>query len=172
MHLTNEEIKIWPSNGTNYANIRFFNHYQTWTLPLLGGILLSIPKDWNIARGGVLGLIALWWALIFASNVRGTIVAMGVAAVGVGLLFRRHAKPWLLVQAAGLLAGIGLYYLLFSTGGSPPVVEKFSEGGDVFQASPVMEDKPGDGLGTPLAGSRTNALRMATVPVRNGRKSP
>ncbi|MCS3858330.1 hypothetical protein [Salinibacter ruber] len=172
MHLTNEEIKIWPSNGTNYANIRFFNHYQTWTLPLLGGILLSIPKDWNIARGGVLGLIALWWALIFASNVRGTIVAMGVAAVGVGLLFRRHAKPWLLVQAAGLLAGIGLYYLLFSKGGSPPVVEKFSEGGDVFQASPIMEDKPGDGLGTPLAGSRTNALRMATVPVRNGRKSP
>ncbi len=128
MHLTNEEIKIWPSNGTNYANIRFFNHYQTWSLPLLGGILLSIPKDWNVARGGVLGLIALWWALIFASNVRGTIVAMGMAAVGVGLLFRRHVKPWLLVQGAGLLAGIGLYYLLFSTGGGPPVVEKFSEG--------------------------------------------
>jgi O-antigen ligase len=129
MHLIFEEIKLWPDGGTNYVNIRNFNHYQTWTLPLLGGILLSIPKDWNVARGGVLGLIALWWALIFASNVRGTIVAMGVAAVGVGLLFRRHAKPWLLVQAAGLLAGIGLYYLLFSTGGSPPVVEKFSEGG-------------------------------------------
>ncbi len=129
MHLIFEEIKLWPDGGTNYVNIRNFNHYQTWTLPLLAGILLSIPKDWNVARGGVLGLIALWWALIFASNVRGTIVAMGVAAVGVGLLFRRHAKPWLVVQAAGLLVGIGLYYLLFSTGGSPPVVEKFSEGG-------------------------------------------
>ncbi|MCS3749828.1 O-antigen ligase [Salinibacter ruber] len=129
MHLIFEEIKLWPDGGTNYVNIRNFNHYQTWTLPLLGGILLSIPKDWNVARGGVLGLIALWWALIFASNVRGTIVAMGVAAVGVGLLFRRHAKPWLVVQGAGLLTGIGLYYLLFSTGGGPPVVEKFSEGG-------------------------------------------
>ncbi|WP_233993982.1 O-antigen ligase family protein [Salinibacter altiplanensis] len=66
---------------------------------------------------------------MFASNVRGTIVAMGVAAVGVGLLFRQEAKRWLLVQAAGLLLGVFLYYLLFSTGGGPPVVEKFSEGG-------------------------------------------
>ncbi len=129
MHLTFEEIKLWPEGGTNYVNIRNFNHYQTWTLPLLGGLLLSIPKTWRSARAGVLGLIALWWALVFASHVRGTIVAMGVAAVGVGLLFRRQAKPWLLAQAAGLLAGIGLYYVLFSTGGSPPVVEKFSEGG-------------------------------------------
>lgn len=129
MHLTSEEIKLWPEGGTNYANIRFFNHYQTWTIPLLGGSLLAIPKTWRSARAGVFGLIALWWTLIFASNVRGTIVAMGVASVGVGLLFRRHAKPWLMAQAAGLFAGIGLYYLLFSTGGSPPVVEKFSEGG-------------------------------------------
>jgi len=130
MHLTYQEIRLWPEGGTNYVNVRNFNHYQTWTLPLLGGILLAIPQTQKAARGGVIGLIALWWALVFASNVRGTIVAMGVAAVGVGVLFRRHAKPWLVVQAAGLLAGIGLYYLLFSTGGSgPTVVEKFSEGG-------------------------------------------
>ncbi|WP_232798463.1 O-antigen ligase family protein [Salinibacter altiplanensis] len=129
MHLTTEEIKLWPEGGTNYVNIRFFNHYQTWTLPLLAGIVVVLPKTWKTARGGVFGLMALWWALIFASNVRGTIVAMGVAAVGVGLLFRRRAKPWLLIQAAGLLAGLLLYYLLFSAGKSPPVVEKFSEGG-------------------------------------------
>ncbi len=130
MHLTYEEIRLWPEGGTNYVNIRNFNHYQTWTLPLLGGVLLAIPQRWKAARGGVFGLVALWWALVFASNVRGTIVAMGVAAVGVGLLFRQHAKPWLLVQAVGLLAGLGLYYLLFLTEGSgPPVVERFSEGG-------------------------------------------
>ncbi|MCS4038988.1 O-antigen ligase family protein [Salinibacter ruber] len=128
IQLTFEEIRLWPEGGTNYVNIRNFNHYQTWTLPFLGGALLAIPKGWKSARGGVLVLTALWWALIFASNVRGTIVAMSVAVVGVGLLFRRHAKPWLVTHAAGLLAGIGLYYLLFSSGGSPPVVEKFSEG--------------------------------------------
>jgi len=129
MHLTLNEIKLWPEGGTNYVNIRNFNHYQTWTLPLLGGLLLAIPQKNKVARGGVLGLIALWWALVFASNVRGTIVAMGVAAVGVGFLFRQHAKSWLFAQAAGLLAGLLMYYLLFSAGGSPPVVEKFSEGG-------------------------------------------
>jgi O-antigen ligase len=129
MHLTYEEIRLWPEGGTNYVNIRNFNHYQTWTLPLLGGVLLAIPQGWKAARGGVFGLVALWWTLVFASNVRGTIVAMGVAAVGVGFFFRERAKRWLFVQAAGLITGLILYYLLFSTGGSPPVVEKFSEGG-------------------------------------------
>jgi hypothetical protein len=66
---------------------------------------------------------------VFASNVRGTIVAVGIAALAAGLLFRRHAKPWLFAQAAGLVAGVFLYYCLFSTGGSPPVVEKFSDSG-------------------------------------------
>ena len=125
MHFTTEEIRLWPKGGTNYVNIRNFNHYQTWTLPLLAGLLVAIPTKWKAVRGGILGLIALWWALIFASNVRGTIVAMAVAAVGVALLFRRHAKPWLLAQAAGLLGGLLLYYVLFSGGESPPVVEKF-----------------------------------------------
>ncbi len=129
IHLTVEEIKLWPEGGTNYVNIRFFNHYQTWTLPLLAGIVVALPKTWRTARVGGLGLVALWWALVFASNVRGTIVAMGIAAVGVGLLFRQEAKRWLLVQLAGLLVGIVLYYVLFSTGGGPPVVEKFSDGG-------------------------------------------
>ncbi|WP_263841937.1 O-antigen ligase family protein [Salinibacter sp.] len=128
MHLTIEEIKLWPEGGTNYVNIRFFNQYQTWTLPLLGGLLVAIPKRWKNARVGVLGLIALWWALVFTSSVRGTIVAMAVAAIGVALLFRRHAKPWLLAQAAGLFGGLLLYHLLFSTEGGLKVVERFSEG--------------------------------------------
>jgi len=45
-------------------------------------------------------------------------------------------------------------------------------GGDVFQASPIMEDKPGDGLGTPLAGSRADALRVAPVSICDGWESP
>ncbi len=127
MYLTFEEIRLWPEGGTNYVNIRFFNQYQTWTLPLLGGLLVAIPKRWKNARVGVLGLIALWWALVFTSSVRGTIVAMAVAAIGVALLFRRHAKPWLLAQAAGLFGGLLLYHLLFSTEGGLKVVERFSE---------------------------------------------
>jgi O-antigen ligase len=126
-HLAVADIKPWPEGGTNYANIRFFNHYQTWTLPLLAGIVLSLPRRWRVGRGLAFGLVALWWTLVLASSVRGTVVAMGVAAVGVGLLYRWRVKNWLLVQVAGLLLGFGLYYFLFSTGITPPVVDRFGE---------------------------------------------
>lgn len=112
---------------SGFANIRHFNQYQTWTLPLFAGIVLSLPRRWRVGKGLAFGLVALWWALVFASNVRGTVVAMGVAAVGVGLLYRWRAKNWLLVQAAGLLLGFGLYYSLFSTGTAPPVADRFGE---------------------------------------------
>ena len=126
-HLAVSDIKPWLEGGTNYANIRFFNHYQTWTLPLLAGIVLSLPRQWRFGRGLTLGLVALWWALVFASNVRGTVVAMGVAAIGVGLLFQWRAKKWLLIQAAGVLFGLGLYYLLFSAGEAPRAADKFGD---------------------------------------------
>jgi O-antigen ligase len=126
-HLAVPDIKPWPDGGTNYANIRFFNHYQTWTLPLLAGIVLSLPRRWRVGRGLTLGLVALWWALVFASNVRGTVVAMGVATIGSGLLFRGRAKKWLLIQAAGVLLGLGLYYLLFSAGEAPRAADKFGD---------------------------------------------
>lgn len=128
-HLAVPDVKPWPDGATNYANIRSFNHYQTWTLPLLAGVLLSLPRRWRVGKVLAFGLVGLWWALVFASNVRGTIVAMGVAAAGVGLLFRGRARDWLLVQATGVLLGLGLYYLLFSASAAPPVADKFGEGG-------------------------------------------
>jgi len=126
-HLAIADIKPWPDGGTNYANIRVFNHYQTWTLPLFAAVLLSLPKSWRVGRGTAFGLISLWWALVFASGVRGTVVAMGIAAVGVAFLFRWQAGSWLLIQTAGFLLGLGLYYLLFSEGGAPQAAGKFGD---------------------------------------------
>ena len=133
-HLTIENVEPWPAGGTNYANIRLFNHYQTWTLPLLTGVFLSLPRRWRVGKGLAFGLVALLWALVFASNVRGTIAAMGVTAIAIGLLFRWRAKNWLLVQVAGLLFGFGLYHLLFSqTGTAPPVADKFGNPDQYFR---------------------------------------
>lgn len=127
MHLALPDVPLWPDGSTNFANIRIFNHYQTWTLPLLAGGVFALPRRRRILKGGLFGITALWWALVFASNVRGTLVALLVAAVGVGLLFRGRAKKWLFVVGASVLGGVALYYLLFSGGSAPPVVEKFED---------------------------------------------
>jgi O-antigen ligase len=127
MHLVNPGVPVWPEGSTNFANIRIFNHYQTWTLSLLAGGVLWLPRRHRIMNVGLFGVTALWWALMFASDVRGTVVAHAVAAVGVGLLFRGRAKKWLFVVGASLLVGIALYYLMFSGGSIPPVVERFGD---------------------------------------------
>ena len=85
-------LEVGRETISGFANIRHFNQYQTWTLPLLGGAVLALPGRWRMARGGVFGLVALWWTLILASDVRGTMVAMGLASIIVWVLFRR-ASP-------------------------------------------------------------------------------
>lgn len=124
-------LEIGRETVGGFANTRFFNQYQTWTLPLLGGAVLALPNRWNVGQGVVLFLAALWWTLIFASNVRGTVVAMCIAAIGVWLLFRKQAYHWLGVQAAALLAGGVLYYVLFTLAGdaAPQVVERLGNVG-------------------------------------------
>ena len=93
-------LEIGRETVGGFANTRFFNQYQTWTLPLLGGSVLAL-------------LTALWWTLVLVSNVRGTVIATGIAAIGVWLLFRRHAHRWLIVQVAAALAGGALYFFAF-----------------------------------------------------------
>ena len=111
---------------TGFANVRHFNQYQTWTIPLLGSAVLFVPQRWRAGRAFVFLLLSLWWMLVLVSNVRGTVVAMGLAAVGVGLLFRRHAVRWLSIQVGAVVGGALLYYLLFDlvAGTTPQVAER------------------------------------------------
>ena len=133
MHFLMEDIALWPDGSTNFSNTRIFNQYQTWSLPLLAGTVLAIPREWHVLRGSTFGVTALWWALVLASNVRGTIVAMVIAAAGIGFLFRGRAKKWLAVQSAAVLGGLVLYYLLFASveAESPPVADKLGTGSSV-----------------------------------------
>jgi len=106
-------LEVGRETITGFANTRFFNQYQTWTLPLLAGAALAVPRRWGVGRYAVFSLTALWWTLVLASNVRGTVIAMGVASIGVWLLFRKQARHWLLTQAAAVLAGSVLYFFAF-----------------------------------------------------------
>lgn len=125
------ELELGRETITGFQNVRFFNQYQTWTLPLLGAGVLALPKRWRVGRGIVLVVAALWWTLILASNVRGTVVAMAVAAIGAWLLFRGASYRWLTVQGAALLMGGGLYHMLFTlpSGTTLEVVDRLSEVG-------------------------------------------
>ena len=84
-----------------------------------------------MARGGVLGLVALWWMLMLASDVRGTMVAMALASVIVWVLFRQASHRWLGVQGLALLVGGGLYIVLFSLigGATPEVADRLAKEG-------------------------------------------
>jgi len=130
------DLEVGRETIGGFANTRHFNQYQTWTLPLLGTATLFIPGRWRVGRVGVFFLLSLWWMLVLVSNVRGTVVAMVIAAVGVGLLFRRRAARWLGVQFASVLVGALLYYLLFDlvAGTTPQVANRLGEvGGDAWR---------------------------------------
>ncbi len=130
LSLMSTEIVAWPDGFIGFSNIRHFNQFQTWTLPLLVVPLLGNPSRSRGLRMGAGALTALWWALIIASNVRGTVLAMGVAAIAVGMLFRHQAYPWLRYQAMGLVAGGALYFVLFYLlqGMEPMLVDRLSSG--------------------------------------------
>jgi len=132
MYLTMEDIKLWPWGWSNFANVRFFNHYQTWTLPLLIGAPLAIPERYRGLRGLMFATAVFWWSLVFGAEAQGTMVALGVSALATALLFGRQAEKWLLIQGGSVLLGWGLYKILFASsagggaGGSSPFGEQLS----------------------------------------------
>lgn len=101
--------------GLYFAHPRFYNHLQTWLMP----VLAALP--WVFSRRRplvvlVLGLLALQWALLFLSGGRGSLLALllthGLAAAALW----RHRPGWLGVQAAALVLGAGLFW--FPWGGN------------------------------------------------------
>jgi O-antigen ligase len=126
------ELEVGRETIGAFANIRFFNQYQTWTLPILVGSVIALPKQWRVAKSIVFTLAALWWTLVFGSNVRGTVLAMAVGTVGAWLLFESRARRWIAVQVASMAAGGVLYFFLFYLGGevTPQVAERLKDIGE------------------------------------------
>ncbi len=102
----------WESPFLEFANVRFFNQYQSYAILLLTMpiVLFRLPPAWR----WLIYLVAVsFWALIWMVGAR-AVWAGFVAAVIVVLLFgRRTALRWLSLQAALLVAG-GLVFTAFS----------------------------------------------------------
>lgn len=108
-----------------FVNKRFFNHTQTWTLPILTGLLLMLykkrPQDF-ILHSLLFLAVSFWWMLIFASGGRGSTVALISSLLIIAILFRKEAVVMIKITGATFISGGVLYFLffrLFSMDGIP-----------------------------------------------------
>lgn len=98
---------------TNFSNIRFFNHTQTSTLPLLILLCCLTPKASKL-RWLWLAVTTYWWMALFATMGRGTLVGMAAGCLAVALLARKRAWPYLRAVILTAISGV-LAYFLFLT---------------------------------------------------------
>lgn len=102
-----------PEPFSNFVNIRFLNHLQTWTLPLLSLLVVYIPKrQWAFSKIAFIVLCG-WWMLAFASDARGTLIASGVAFVIVLYLYRKKITKWLRIHSLSAAVGLAAYGIFF-----------------------------------------------------------
>lgn len=95
-----------------FNNIRFFNHAQTISLPLLV-LLFALTKPSAKGRWAYFSLAAFWWTLLFVTAGRGTFFGLMAGCVGVAVLRRKHAGVYFRAMLLSALAGLAAYYFFF-----------------------------------------------------------
>jgi O-antigen ligase len=97
---------------TNFSNIRFFNHTQTSTLPLLILLCCLTPKTSKF-RWLWLAVTTYWWMALFATTGRGTLLGMVAGCVAAAVFARRRAFSYLRsVMSTAALGGLAYFLLL------------------------------------------------------------
>ncbi|MFH5834245.1 O-antigen ligase family protein [Halalkalibaculum sp. DA384] len=132
IELRKNGVLLNPSAYLGFNHVRFFNHIQTWTLPLLAFAYLYF-KD-RIIPGLqylLLFFISSWWMLVFAADARGTMVASTLGLLSIVVLFRKRcipfAKVYLLTAAAGLVLYLSLF--LLPQNGGREILSRFGDSG-------------------------------------------
>lgn len=94
-----------------FTNRRFFGQIATMIIPLLAYPLLNTQG--SRIRWFWWSMLAVWWALLFASATRGSFLALAVSGFVLLLLIRQRALPWLKIQLICSGLGIAIYTVLF-----------------------------------------------------------
>ena len=93
-HLINTILLGLDENVVNrlpgFSNIRAFNHWQTWTLPIIGALPYFHQRLNRVPRYWLWALACSWWALLYIAAGRGTTVGILTAAI---LLLVWRGKP-------------------------------------------------------------------------------
>jgi O-antigen ligase len=95
-----------------FSNARFFNHVQTALLPLIVLAYLQAAKGSGWRRAAF-GLAACWWAFLFVSEARASILGLGAGCMLALVLRRAQARSFLVAMALTALAGAIVYGLAF-----------------------------------------------------------
>jgi len=92
----------------HFAHPRFYNHLQTWTIPVLAALPWIFPaKRW--IKTVCIALLGLQWFLVIVLAARGTVVSLLAAMVFIALWLPALRRFWLKYQLAGLVTGIVIY---------------------------------------------------------------
>jgi len=97
----------------SFANARFFNQYQIWTLPLLTFILTEqrLFKKINIY---ILLFIAIsWWVIFFTTGSRGAVLSIVTALCIVKFFFRDKSSEFIKTTLFISISGFTVYQFLF-----------------------------------------------------------
>ena len=95
-----------------FSNARFFNHTQTALLPLLVLLFLQAQAG-RLPRATWFVLAAFWWSLLYVTQARASVLALGAGCAASFLLCREQARGFLKAMALIGLAGIAVYVLAF-----------------------------------------------------------
>lgn len=113
-----KDYPLWPGNGIHmpmfgFANVRFFNQIQAFTLPLLIGSTVISLKENRYLGCFLFSLSSLWWMLLIQSAGRGIILSVLTAGLIVLLLFERYTHKWLWIFLGALVIGFVSKLFLF-----------------------------------------------------------
>jgi len=95
-----------------FSHPRFFNHAQTVLLPLV--VLLSLQALKGGAwRRAAFALAAFWWAILFLTEARASVLGLAMGCVLAFAVCRAGARSFLKAMLFTALAGMLVYVLVF-----------------------------------------------------------
>jgi len=97
----------------SYANVRFFNQFQIWTMPFISFILLqkhTLLKKYNV---GIWMVFGIWWLIFFSTGSRGVIISELITTIIIGYFFKGQIKDLSNVTIKLVVFGFTSYQLLF-----------------------------------------------------------
>jgi len=126
-------LKLHPYDlAIGFSNIRFFNHVQTVLLPLAVLVCMQAPKG-SLWRRSAFVLAACWWAFLFVTQARASVLGLGAGCVFAFVVRRGHARSFLKAMALTALAGVAVYVLVFMLLPMLAGLKAFSSAADVVQ---------------------------------------